>query len=82
MDGSRRVRCGRRLLRLALLLAGGAAGGCAAFSNPTAYEAIPVHRLPAEVFGLPAWRPEGDEPWLYDARIMLRLRPRSGRRRA
>jgi hypothetical protein len=35
------------------------------------------------VLGLPAWRPEGDEPWLYDARIRLRLRlpPRSGRRR-
>jgi hypothetical protein len=29
-----------------------------------------------EVFGLPAWRPEGDEPWLYDARITLRLRRR------
>jgi hypothetical protein len=27
-----------------------------------------------EIAGLPAWRPEGDEPWLYDARI--RLRPR------
>lgn len=36
----------------------------------------------AEVFGLPAWQPEGDEPWLYDARIELRLPPRSGRRRA
>ena len=32
-----------------------------------------------EVAGLPAWRPEGDEPWLYDARITLRLQ--SGRRR-
>ena len=31
-----------------------------------------------EVAGLPAWSPEGDEPWLYDARI--RLRPRSDRR--
>ena len=31
-----------------------------------------------EVAGLPAWRPEGDEPWLYDGRIRLRLR--SGRR--
>jgi hypothetical protein len=30
-----------------------------------------------EVAGLPAWRPEGDEPWLYDARIRLRLRLRS-----
>jgi hypothetical protein len=39
-----------------------------------------------DVLGLPAWRPEGDEPWLYDARIMLRVtltpRPQSGRRRA
>jgi hypothetical protein len=33
-----------------------------------------------EVAGLPAWRPEGDEPWLYDARITLR--PQSGRPRA
>jgi hypothetical protein len=32
-----------------------------------------------EVAGLPAWRPEEDEPWLYDARI--RLRPLSGRPR-
>jgi len=32
-----------------------------------------------EVAGLPAWQPEGEEPWLYDARITLRLR--SGRRR-
>jgi hypothetical protein len=32
------------------------------------------------VAGLPAWRPEGDEPWLYDGRITARLR--AGRRRA
>ena len=32
-----------------------------------------------EVAGLPAWRPEGDEPWLYDGRITARLR--AGRRR-
>ena len=32
-----------------------------------------------EVAGLPAWQPEGDEPWVYDARIKLLLR--SGRRR-
>jgi hypothetical protein len=31
------------------------------------------------VAGLPAWRPEGDEPWIYDGRITARLR--SGRRR-
>jgi hypothetical protein len=29
-----------------------------------------------EVAGLPAWRPEGEEPWLYDARIRLTPRPR------
>jgi hypothetical protein len=34
-----------------------------------------------EVAGLPAWRPEGDEPWLYDARIRLTPRPQSGRPR-
>jgi hypothetical protein len=33
-----------------------------------------------EVAGLPAWRPEGDEPWIYDGRI--RALRRSGRRRA
>ena len=26
-----------------------------------------------EVGGLPAWHPEGDEPWIYDGRIRLRL---------
>ena len=33
-----------------------------------------------EVAGLPAWHPEGDEPWIYDGRI--RARRRSGRRPA
>jgi hypothetical protein len=27
-----------------------------------------------EVAGLPAWRPEGDEPWIYDGRLRARLR--------
>ena len=31
------------------------------------------------VAGLPAWRPEGDERWIYDGRITARLR--SDRRR-
>ena len=26
-----------------------------------------------EVAGLPAWRPEGDEPWIYDGRVRARL---------
>jgi hypothetical protein len=33
-----------------------------------------------DVDGLPAWRPEGDEPFMYDGRLMLRPRSRSGRR--
>jgi hypothetical protein len=36
----------------------------------------------SQVAGLPAWRPEGDEPWLYDARLRVTLRPRSGRPRS
>ncbi len=36
----------------------------------------------AEVAGLPAWQLEGDEPWIYDARLRVTLRPRSGRRRS
>jgi hypothetical protein len=35
-----------------------------------------------DVMGLPAWKPEGDEPWIYDARIELTLRPQSRRPRA
>ena len=27
-----------------------------------------------EVAGLPAYRPDGDEPWMYDGRLVLRLR--------
>ena len=36
----------------------------------------------AEVGGLPAYRPDGDEPTMYDARLVVRLRSRSDRRRA
>ena len=34
-----------------------------------------------EIDGLPAYRSEGDEPWMFDGRVVLRLRSRSGRRR-
>lgn len=34
-----------------------------------------------EVNGLPAYAPQADEPALYDGRLVLRLRSRSGRRR-
>jgi len=60
-----------------------------AFAEPLVCPSLlPPLEPNAEVAGLPAWRPEGDEPWLYDGRIKLRLkrstltpRPRSGRRR-
>ena len=29
-----------------------------------------------EVAGLPAYRPDGDEPWMFDGRLVLRLRRR------
>jgi hypothetical protein len=34
-----------------------------------------------EVAGLPAYRPEGDEPWMFDGRLAVKLRSQSGRRR-
>jgi hypothetical protein len=27
-----------------------------------------------EVAGLPAYRPDGDEPWMFDGRMTIRLR--------
>ncbi len=35
-----------------------------------------------EVEGLPAYRPEGDEPFMFDGRLVLRPRSRSGRQRS
>ena len=57
MVRSRRV--GKPVLRIGgqwlawsvMLLASGTGVGCASFSNPAVPDAIPVHRLPAEVFG-------------------------------
>jgi len=36
----------------------------------------------SEIDGLPALAHPASEPWLYDGRIVIRARPRSGRRRA
>jgi hypothetical protein len=48
-----------------------------AFAEPLVCPSLlPPLEPNAEVAGLPAWRPEGDEAWVYDARIKLRLRPR------
>jgi hypothetical protein len=54
-----------------------------AFAHPLVCPSLlPPLEPNTEVAGLPAWRPEGDEPWLYDARIVLTLPPQFGRRRA
>jgi hypothetical protein len=51
-----------------------------AFAHPLVCPSLlPPLEPNTEVAGLPAWSPEGDEPWIYDAR--LRLQPQSGRRR-
>ncbi|TML15269.1 MAG: hypothetical protein E6G33_08420 [Actinobacteria bacterium] len=51
-----------------------------AFAHPLVLPSLlPPLEPNTEVAGLPAWQPEGDEPWVYDARIRLRLRPRSRR---
>lgn len=53
-----------------------------AFAHPLVCPSLlPPLEPNAEVAGLPAWRPEGDEPWLYDARIRVTPRPLSDRRR-
>ena len=51
-----------------------------AFTHPLVCPSLlPPLEPNTEVAGLPAWRPEGEEPWIYDARI--RLRPQSDRPR-
>jgi len=48
-----------------------------AFAHPLVCPSLlPPLEPNTEVAGLPAWRPEGDEPWVYDARIRLTLRQR------
>jgi hypothetical protein len=53
-----------------------------AFPHPLVCPSLlPPLKPNTEVAGLPGWQPDGDEPWIYDARAVLRLRSRSGRRR-
>jgi hypothetical protein len=43
-----------------------------AFAHPLVCPSLlPPLEPNTEVAGLPAWQPEGDEPWVYDARIRL-----------
>jgi Ig-like domain from next to BRCA1 gene len=47
---------------------------------PSVLPGIELERLD-DVEGLPAYAAPRDEPWVYDGRIVLTARPRSGRRR-
>ncbi len=52
-----------------------AGGRSPSFAGPLVCPSLlPPLEPNCEVAGLPAWRPEGDEPWVYDARIRARLR--------
>jgi hypothetical protein len=53
----------------------------AALICPSVLPGIELERLD-DVAGLPAFAAPREEPWIYDGRIVLRARPRSGRRRA
>jgi len=51
-----------------------------AFAHPLVCPSLlPPLEPNAEVAGLPAWQQHCDEPWVYDARITLRLRLRSSK---
>jgi hypothetical protein len=54
-------------------------GFAAPLIAPSVLDGIHLERL-EDVAGLPAYAAPRDEPWLYDGRIVLRARPRSGRR--
>ena len=48
-----------------------------AFAQPLVCPSLlPPLEPNTEVAGLPAWQPEGEEPWVYDARIKLQPRLR------
>src|SRR4051812_11892981 len=70
--------------RLARTLAPWAPGGGRnpAFDQPLLCPSALVELEPEELHGLPSVRPPDDEHWVYDARIAVRFRPRSGRPRA
>jgi protein involved in polysaccharide export with SLBB domain len=81
MDRSWRTQCGRLLVWGIAVVSTGVSIGCASFANPTAPDAIPVHRLPPEVFGRPReeertipltlLRQEPPKNYLFDAGDVL-----------
>jgi hypothetical protein len=81
VGGSLRTEGGLFRKQPAELAVYAAAGGRnPAFAHPLVCPSLlPPLEPNTEVMGLPAWRPEGDEPWIYDARITLELRSRRRR---
>ena len=55
-------------------------GFTGALLAPSVLPGIELERLD-DVEGLPAYAAPRDEPWVYDGRIVLRVRPQSGRQR-
>jgi hypothetical protein len=47
---------------------------------PSVLDGVDLERLP-DVEGLPAFAAPHAEPWIYDGRVVVTARPRSGRRR-
>jgi hypothetical protein len=73
-------RFGRREKELEPWAPGG--GRDPAFSRPLLLPSLlPPLTLNDELFGLPAWHPELDEPWIYDGRLVVTVPPPAGRRR-
>jgi hypothetical protein len=54
-------------------------GFTGALLAPSVLSGIELERLD-DVEGLPAYAAPRDEPWVYDGRIVLKVRPQSGRR--
>jgi hypothetical protein len=71
----------RRTPELAPYTAGG--GRHPRFPHPLVCPSLlPGLEPNTEVAGLPAYQPDRDEPSMFDGRLVIRLRSRSGRRRA
>ena len=74
-DGGRRPRA----LAPYVPGAGRVPGFTAPLIAPSVLAGVELERLD-DVEGLPAFAAPRDEPWVYDGRIVLKARPRSGRR--
>ena len=86
VGGAVRLEHAWRKPRLRRALAPWAVGGgrSPAFQHPLLCPStlIELAAKPRELHGLPVFDPPGGEPWIHDGRIVVKLRPRPGRRSA